>query len=52
MDFHNVDKLVKEGRYAYKKAQKDGLSIITSLKYLPGDRKAGKYISLQGNKQL
>ena len=38
--------------YAYIKVQKNSLSIMTSLEYLPGDRKAGKYISLQGNKQL
>ena len=52
MDFQNVDKFVMESRLCIQQSAKDGLSIMTSLEYLPGDMKTGKYISLQGDKLL
>ena len=52
MDFHNIVKFVMECRLCLQQGAKDSLSLISSLGYLPGDRKAGKYISLKGDNHL
>ncbi len=52
MDFHNVDKFVMECQLGLQQDAKRWPKYMKSLEYLPGQRKAGKYISLQGDKRL